>query len=249
MTPSRRAFTLIELMVSVFILCIVVLAIGRIVGDVNRAMETGTRQAYVDGNARALMEIIVDDLSQAITDDSGRFWFEWKKIGNTYHGDFEHDELTFTAVLGPVPTSAPLNDPSHYTQMTVKYWVENATDINGDLYFAVKRGERYGTDASVNTYPMLDYIVEFKITLYNDQGQIINDRANQTWVSCDYLPSVAAIHLTLISEDAHRKARKIAASAGIDAMRDFILKNSRHYFTAAYFPMRRGRKPVYNYHL
>jgi prepilin-type N-terminal cleavage/methylation domain-containing protein len=67
--PCRRkpsGFTLIELIVAVFILTVMALMLTRIFFDSSRAVEQGKDQALMDETARLILDVLENDISQAL---------------------------------------------------------------------------------------------------------------------------------------------------------------------------------------
>jgi prepilin-type N-terminal cleavage/methylation domain-containing protein len=64
--PTKRGFTLLETMVSITILALMVLIISRIFSESTRAVERGKSQSLLDDTARLLLNLIEQDIHQAL---------------------------------------------------------------------------------------------------------------------------------------------------------------------------------------
>jgi prepilin-type N-terminal cleavage/methylation domain-containing protein len=242
----RRGYTLLEVLVSIAILSLMVVAVARIVTDMTRATKAGYRQAYNDANARAVLDMILDDLMQAVNEPSINV-FSLGSGGTTYSGSFEAADLQFVAVLGPkLDTPAP-SDYQKSTLKAVRYYMPTPKqDIDGNNIYALNRAEQWEWWKARNelitgdSSPVLEYMVEFRIDMYDENHQAITDLNGR-------LPSFLNVYFSVLSEDDHRRARRIQTQSGNAAMETYIRENAHRYFTQAYFPMRAGRKPEYNY--
>jgi len=238
------AYTLIEILVSIAILSLMVVAIARIVTDITRATKAGHRQAYDDANARAVMDMILDDLTQAVNEQSINM-FRLTKNDTTYSGSLQAHDLQFVAALGPnFPAS---NNDEKETLRIVRYYlntkpaVGNTTDPDypmGETYQLYRSEE---PPANNNASSVLELLVEFRVTLYDDQRNEIPGG------NIDYLPAFVNIYFSVLSEEDHLRARRIQMQAGDAAMTAYIQKNAHRYFTQAFIPVRNGRKTEYNY--
>jgi prepilin-type N-terminal cleavage/methylation domain-containing protein len=256
----QHGFTLIELLVSITILAIMVLCITRITADTSQAATAGYRQAFDDVGARAVLDSIMDDLAQAKpywgsptdhTDDIFKREDDPSR-GNTYDDSFKTDTLRFVACLGPnPPTTNALGkivapDTAECDSLkTVFYEVDD-----GDKpYWSLRRGEIWGAvtenqigNTTFPTYPILDYVVEFHVDLYDENGDFIDNTYSISSNPADPRPFPAAIlvYLAVIAEEDHKKAARIYETRGAAAMATFIKLNARRYFSRAYCPTRMG---------
>jgi prepilin-type N-terminal cleavage/methylation domain-containing protein len=62
----KRGFTLLEIMVSITILALMALMISRIFSETTRAVGRGKNQALLDATARQLLDVLEQDISQAV---------------------------------------------------------------------------------------------------------------------------------------------------------------------------------------
>ncbi len=80
-SSRRGGFTLIELLASMAILAVIVVMMGRIFGDAQKATRQGTREAEDAANARTVMDFIVRDIAMAANDGSKVLIIGFENIG------------------------------------------------------------------------------------------------------------------------------------------------------------------------
>jgi prepilin-type N-terminal cleavage/methylation domain-containing protein len=226
--PSRHAFTLIELLVSIAILTIMVLLIAKIVADSSRASQISYQQAFDDANARAVIDTLMDDLSQMVvvsnryepTRDSNRL--SQYGAGDEFWGD----DIKFQAFLG-----------SSNTIMVARYWVDLQPDSDG--LYELKRAEAKPGEQLLS-YPVLDHVLQFQVRFFDGQGREMHGAIHE-------IPQYVDFYLMVASDATHKRAKQMQrASVSAAAVRDYLYRNGRrHYFRG--YPVvvqGRGKKPV-----
>ncbi len=229
---ASRAFTLIELLVSMTILIIMTLIMTRIISDSSRAVDLGYQQAMMDGNARAFLDILLDDLNQAIAADD----MEMRVVNdslNTY--DYYNSDTLLFYSLGGTTTH-----DSSFTPRLVEYRMR---EVDGEDYYVLVRGDQASDDLPHSTtriFPLLDYVVQFRVRLFslNNQGQLVETQ------STSQLPQFADILLITASDKMHQRAMLFSGTN----RRNYLQRMARRHFVQATFPMAEGRNAVYDYH-
>lgn len=236
---GKSGFTLLEMLVSITILSIMVVSIARIVADTGRATRAGHQQVYDDSNARTAMNLIMDDLMECVNEPYINN-FELDTGDTTYAASLKADSLRFTVFGGPNFTGTDAD--SENTLQTVRYYVASRTDTDGNTFYTLNRATQWGVERSdISGYPILEHVVEFRAIIYNDNRTQIGAS------SIDYMPAFVNIYIAVISDEDHRRARRLGDTQGSVAMTSFIEKNARRYFTQAFLPVRKGRKLEFNY--
>ena len=75
-TKDRCGFTLLEIVVSIAILALIALMISRIFSESTRAVERGKDDALLDESARLLLDVMEEDISQALVRTNVAFRIE-----------------------------------------------------------------------------------------------------------------------------------------------------------------------------
>lgn len=227
---TLRAFTLIELLVSMTILIIMTMIIAKIIADSSRAVEMGYQQAMMDGNARAFLDNVMDDLNQAIAVEG----MPMKVMQNdvtTYDGAFRSDTLLFRALLGPDSTC-------DRAVKLVRY------DVDGyDDYHVLRRGEKCANLSGENVpniYPLMDYVVQFKFKMYALDE---NNQIRETTETLE-LPQYAELMLMVVSDKIHQRAMRMTGGD----RQNFLTLHGRRYYVQATFPMAEGRWAEFEYY-
>lgn len=225
-------FTLIELLVSMTILIIMTMIMTKIISDSTRAVDLGYQQAMMDGNARAFLDNILDDLNQAVAAEGLAMQVDADDFKPYDENLFASDRLRFFAMIGPAGCDTDLK--------IVEYRIDEPP--TGEDFYILKRGDECAesSGASANKYPLLDYVVQFKVKLwgYNNQGQF------RELQSTTQLPQYAEIMLTTVSDKLHDRAMQFDAAE----RRDYLLRHGRRHYVQATFPMAKARHPDYDYY-
>lgn len=226
------AFTLVELLVSMAILTIMILIIGKIIADSTRAADISYAQAFDDSNARAAIDTIMDELNQLVVSDK---WAITKgSKAPTYDDidpDFDADDIIFYAFLGP-EESTDLNFLS--TLRKVRYRVR---DSDSDGIYELRRVivPRDVNPDDTKTHPALDHVAQFYVAFFDREGRELTGTIEET-------PEFIDIYLMVISDDVHNRViqMKDAGAANAD-LKKYILKNGRRHYLRAFSNVVNGR--------
>lgn len=237
---SKKAFTLIELILAIAILYIIVLASARILMKSSEAISIGSKQTIGDSIIRTVMDSIIDDLMQAVAyksyaadRPSATFRREYRKA-ITYANDLICDRLTFQALLGPEPT--PSNPLTKYSIKTVCYKVDSTEDQYG-TFWILKRGIEWGAKepSEINTYPIVNNIVEFRVGIIDTNGVAIPNTENIVWTR---LPGCVQIYISVLTDTDRQRVRMFPA--GSPEIENFVKRQARRYYTSVYLPLSMG---------
>jgi prepilin-type N-terminal cleavage/methylation domain-containing protein len=230
-------FTLIELLVAVTIMAVMTLAIARITSQTNDAIAANTRQAVENANARAALDMISRDLSQAIGD--ARVQFRWDRSAmQTYGGPprgFECDEIRFGTYRRIMDTAGGPTEPRE--AVLVSYRVEPLAP--GATVYSLRRHES-GIAATPYTNVWASYapsgddpevirnVVEFRTECRNTNGTVFT---SGTLVS--RLPVYVDVYLALLTDSEARRATDLGSrfGAGSAQQNAFIVRNAKRYHT------------------
>jgi prepilin-type N-terminal cleavage/methylation domain-containing protein len=118
---SRNGFTLLEILISVVILALIALMMTRIFSDSTRAVELGKNQTVLDETARRLLDMIEQNVSQALIRENVAFQVH-PIMGNDAlyfisTGIQQHSEL-FSRETSPMRLQAGHIDPTAEPQAT-----------------------------------------------------------------------------------------------------------------------------------
>lgn len=247
----RRGFTLIELLVAMTILSVIVLAMTRIMADSSRAVQLGYQQTFEDSNARAVLDTIADDLTQAIVAPGCEFEIETSpggggSVSETYASEFICHKLRFRAALGP-----ELNNPATPAEKQTIQLVEYDVTPEGDHY-NLRRSYVWGATAgSLPSYPLMDYVVGFQVRAHltttnfiltsNPSGSLSGPpTANPVYT----IPPISVdVMLMTLSDQAHIRAMSLSDAA----RRTFIRNNAKRHFLQINLPTQSGHLPEFRY--
>ena len=227
---KKFGFTLIELLVSMTILVVMTLIMIRVISDSSRAVELGYQQAMMDGNARAFLDTVLDDLNQAFAVDRMPMRVSNGAITPYNENHFRSHTLLFRALLGP-------DENCNRTTKLVKYDVDMIDD-----YYVIRRGEKCGDlagESIPNIYPLLDYVVQFKINLWGYDAAGNLDIQTNT----EELPEYAEIMISLVSPEIHARAMRMSAAD----RRSYLVRHGRRHYVQTTFPMANARFAEFDY--
>ena len=123
----KTGFTLIEVLASMAILLILMLALVRMFDEASGALKKGTTSVSRNAAARAAMEMITQDLEGAVIDR--RFQF-YKEAGTTDAGRFGSgfDEFYMVTLAGDPGTNG-------YSYHVVRYYVSTVTNSEAGVKY------------------------------------------------------------------------------------------------------------------
>lgn len=158
---QRAGFTLIEVLASIVILLLIVLAMGRIFASVSKVYAETTKQAERDAASRAVMDLIAREISEAMFEKSwpnanSNALLSMRYAANTSKDNFgfESDELWLVSAnnVMPHPSQGSFDDLRRARQaLQVTYWVQNYVGVlgaptNSQYRFALWRDFQYPND-------------------------------------------------------------------------------------------------------
>ena len=201
-----------------------VVMIGKIVNDSNRASQAAYQQAFDDANARAVIDSLMDDLNQLVCSPKYPINRTSSKISGYIAADhFSGDDVSFHSALGPL-------EDDEKTYRVSRYCVE---DRDGDQVYELCKNS---VDTGAGTYPVLSHVVQFYIAFFDRQGREIT--ANPI----TQMPEHADIYLMFISDDVHKRAKQMKAANANDAyIREYLYKNGRRHYMRAFSNVVNGR--------
>jgi prepilin-type N-terminal cleavage/methylation domain-containing protein len=221
-------FTLIELLVSIAILTVMVLLIAKIMSDSSRASQIAYQQAFDDANARAVLDTLMDDLSQIVV-VSNRYEVSRRTSRLSKYGvadEFLGDDIRFHAFLG-----------TSNTILVAQYGVDEDPDSDG--LYRLKRGEAdLGKDP--DAFPILDHVAQFQVRFYDGAAREVQSALHE-------VPQYVDVYLMLVSDATHQRVKQMQrASASAATIREYIYKNGRRHYVRAYpiVVQGRGKKPI-----
>lgn len=125
-TLGQAGFTLIEMLVSVAILVLLVLFLGRMVIESSSLWSSGMKSSEVNNAGRAIIEFMVRDISATVADDVLRYQAESDVI-ETY--GFESDRIRFVSFN---QLARSIDDREYRTAREIIYYISNMKDADND---------------------------------------------------------------------------------------------------------------------
>ncbi len=263
--PSRRerraGFTLIEMLAAVVILVLIVLAMGRIYASSTKVYQETMKQAERDAAARAVMDFLAREISQALFDNANKqtnALLTMRYLANTTTNNFGLEGADEIWLL--TANNNLRSDRQRESVMRV-YFVGNYSGLTDAptneqyrfalwqnfIYPAITNSHPYagGTnglnwvDKNVlsrsRSYPLLENIRTFEIFAYADA----DGRRVYEWDSRDPQPLFCMdIYLETLSEADAIRAAQLAKSIGATNLItiQFVESAVRRHYQRIYFP-------------
>lgn len=191
---TDRGFTLIEVLVAVFIGSIVLTILYASFFQVMKAKERVEQELELYHESRVVMSKMTTDIATAFergivtsdSQDSVYRYFEGSKEGN-------FSTLTFTSL-----SRTPTPDARESDQTEISYFVEPIAD--SDLFALMRRDNpRMGTDRAGTQYPLSERVVGFTLSYIGSPGlEPEADDITLEWDSNTALSLPDAVNINLI---------------------------------------------------
>jgi hypothetical protein len=225
--------------VAVTILAVMTLAIARITTQTNDAIAANTRQSVENANARAALDMIARDFSQALAD--GRIRFQWVQSDTSTYGNppLGCDRLHFAAYRHVIPGNAGANEDRE--AVAIAYHVKEV--VSGSSVYSLLRREEpiawNGYIAGVNPCTSFDAsdpevirnVVEFRTDCRDTNGAAVTSGSFQ-----QRLPVYIDVYLSILTDSEVRRAKDLGTrfGPGSQEQMDFIVKNAKRYHTRCF---------------
>lgn len=162
---SSAGFTLVEILSAMAILVVMVMLMGRLYRDCVNMWDLGTRRAFDNSEARAILDFISRDLASAVADDVLGFRLESEQkvvFGTTSANGWNNDALWFVS-LNNDPENPAFGSPRAARQ--VWYYVTEMTNSAGPIIpgrYQLRRATKT-TDANCyDVYEFWDTVANWK---------------------------------------------------------------------------------------
>jgi prepilin-type N-terminal cleavage/methylation domain-containing protein len=252
-STGKSAFTLVEMLVSMAILGMIVLLMGRIFADGSNAYKQGLKSSDQNLNGRVIMDFIARELKQAVIDDN--LVLRISSSPADPYGTELNDWISFASVGGEGKNTREVELLSYYVQQedtkeiggvsVGSYTLNRGYNPDPDDINDAYRGECSGwpshLDCGGESSQMARNISGFAIKLYDyeDGGsdiECIRDIGED--VELDELPLFADIYMGIMGDSD-------LVEAAITGDRDFIAKREMVFIKRVYFRNRAGYNTAY----
>ncbi|MGI6087616.1 MAG: prepilin-type N-terminal cleavage/methylation domain-containing protein [Kiritimatiellia bacterium] len=230
----RAGFTLIEIMVAMSVLAILVMLIGNIFQQVSASWNIGTHSADANTAARAALNYMAQELSQAVAGPVEAAPGVKDHLQNLSFEVLNGEDVRFFTLTGDVNRGS---DRRGALRQSAFYW-----DHSDNLLRCARqtnRDESYTRDPDHSAAPkeLIWNVVDFWMCVYTNRADF---KLNQGWVEnitlTNSLPVCIDIYLSILGEG--DMARYMALSG--DAQDEFRESNAQCYSTRVYFLNRQG---------
>ncbi len=259
---ARAGFTLIEMLAAVVVLLLIVLAMGRIYASSTKVYQETMKQAERDAAARAVMDFLSREISQALFDNassSTNALLTMRYRANTTPNNFGlegADEIwlltanNLTGINRPpresvmrvyfVGNYSGLTDAPPNPQYRFALW-QNFVNVSTNASHPYASGvtglnwPESGVLTRARQYPLLENVRTFEIFAYADAA----GRRVFEWDSRDPQPLFCMdIYLETLSEADAIRAAQLAATLGPNNTRtiEFVESVVRRHYQRIYFP-------------
>jgi|GEM_PF-3125764 len=228
--PGPAAFTLIEVLAAMTVLAIILMLLGQVFSGSTLAWETGTRRMDQNIGARAVMDLIAQDLSGAIVLNLSQ-----GGVASPYGG--AKTSLRFL-------TLAQTPDSTHLEGRIVEYYVD-ATSVNGVTCYQLMRSVSTAPSTVSGAYSgslpaagggspgaVADNIAAFE-AYANGTDTSYTSQSNQ-------VPRYVDIFLSMLSA---ADAQKAGVAAGGQAQ--YVEKHEKRYTTRVFLHNQKGYSIAY----
>lgn len=265
---GQAGFTLIEVLSAVVILLLIVLAMGRIYASSTKAYQDTVKQAERDAAARAVMDYIAREISQALFENSvnnTNALLSMRYKANTTQNNFGlegADEIWFISANNQPNATRPretvlrtyfvsnyvglVNAPSN-AQYRFGLWqnYENPANTSSDPYAGGPQGMDWmdnGVLPRARNSLLLENIRTFEIFAYADpQGTRVFEWDSRGGGSSGNQPLFCMdIYLETLSEADAIRAAQLAQTLGPNNQRtiEFVESAVRRHYQRVFFPMK-----------
>ncbi|HMP77372.1 MAG TPA: prepilin-type N-terminal cleavage/methylation domain-containing protein [Kiritimatiellia bacterium] len=258
---ARSGFTLIEMLASVVVLLLIVLAMGRLYASATKAYQETMKQAERDAGARAVMDFLSREISLAMFDNGNlntNALLTMRYRANTAPENFGlegADEIWLLSANNNLRSDRPreavmrvyfvgnymgLTDAPSNARYRFALWQNFAYPSTPDThpYAGGTAGLDWPESGALNRsrmYPLLENVRTFEIFAYADaDGTRVYE-----WDSRDPQPLFCMdIYLETLSEADAIRAAQLAATLGHDNIRtiEFVEGVVRRHYQRIYFP-------------
>ena len=250
-------FTIIELLAAVAILGILVAMMGKVFADASKAWKLGTESATDSATGRAIMDLIVRDLSAGVADDL--LGFRVNSSFNTIYDGFDTDAVWFVT-FNDEPN---LTTSGSRSARQVQYYIRESTatsspDPNAlpSTYRLMRATKTATADAYVNyqfwgnissvmgsAVMLAENVADFSVLAYDENGGLIPDYdSSDPAISSSYhkAPAWVDVYLLMLGPD-HAKRAALLSEAGQESeAREYVNRNGHGYATRVYMRNRQG---------
>lgn len=237
------AFTLVEMLVSMAILALIVLLMGRIFSDSSDAYKTGLKQSDQNLNGRVVLDYVARELRQAIIDENLVMSVQPSDTDLYDMGEGLNDWISFAAIGGDEREVELL---TYYVRQdtqniggvdVVSYELMRGVTFKEDDINAAYKGSQWYDKKGNTARHIARNLSGFAIRLYDKEGDLLNDSSDSTIVT--NLPAYADLYLGLMGDsdlvEAHLKGNTD----------NFIHKQEMIFMKRVYFRNRMGYNTGY----
>lgn len=250
-------FTIIELLAAVAILGILVAMMGKVFADASKAWKLGTDSATDSATGRAVLDLIVRDLSAGVADDL--LGFRVNPVFFPLYDGFDSDAVWFVTFNDEPKNALPSDNPRSLRQ--VQYYVRESTDaadpnVLPSTYQLMRATKARAADAYVNyqfwgnvsgvmgsAVMLAENVADFSVLAYAEDGTLIPDYdSSDVGNSRSYhkAPAWVDVYLLMLGPD-HAKRASLLNEAGQEIeSREYVRRNGHGYATRVYMRNRQG---------
>ena len=234
----RAGFTLIEIMVAMSVLAILVMLIGNIFQQVSASWNIGTHSADANTAARAALNYMAQELSQAVAGpveaSPGAKALYGNDLDNLIFEVVDGEEVRVVTLSGDVSLGS---DRRGALRRSAFYWV-GGTNLLIRYARQTNRDESYTKDPDQSAGPkeLIRNVVDFWMCVYTNRVDLLNGNFEENITLTNSLPVCIDIYLSILGEGDMDRYKALSGNA----QDEFRESNAQCYSTRVYFLNRQG---------